>query len=148
MELREVVIEDIPIFYEHQADPAGAEMAAVDSKDYDAHAAHWAKNLNEPTSVHRTIVFEGEVVGNCVSWVMEGHRYIGYWIGRSFWGRGIASAALIRFLEVVTERPVYATVADHNAASLRVLQKAGFVPSEHVSDPDEDEVALLSLELT
>ena len=55
---------------------------------------------------------------------------IGYWIGEPFWGRGIATEALI----VVTEYAfasfdlcrLYAHVFDWNAASARVLEKAGY----------------------
>jgi RimJ/RimL family protein N-acetyltransferase len=42
------------------------------------------------------------------------------------WGRGIASAALQSFLSLTTERPLFARAAADNAASLRVLEKAGF----------------------
>ena len=53
-------------------------------------------------------------------------RLVGYWIGREFWGRGIASAALVQFLDYETTRPLAARVAKHNPASIRVLRKAGF----------------------
>ena len=49
-----------------------------------------------------------------------------YWVDRTLWGRGIASAALRTFLGMTTERPLFARAASDNAASLRVLQKAGF----------------------
>jgi RimJ/RimL family protein N-acetyltransferase len=51
-----------------------------------------------------------------------------YWIDRALWGRGIASAALQSFLSMTTERlrPLFARAASDNAASLRVLEKAGF----------------------
>ena len=49
---------------------------------------------------------------------------------RRYWGRGVATRALVQFLEVVTERPLYAVVAEHNAASLRVLAKCGFTVVE------------------
>lgn len=52
---------------------------------------------------------------------------VGYWIGREFWGRGIASAALGQFLRAEVARPLNARVAKHNTASIRVLRKAGFV---------------------
>lgn len=61
-------------------------------------------------------------------WHSEGLQRpcLGYWIGREFWGRGIASAALSQFLHYETTRPLTAHVVKHNAASIRVLQKAGF----------------------
>jgi RimJ/RimL family protein N-acetyltransferase len=53
-------------------------------------------------------------------------REVGYWLGREFWGKGIATRALVEFLKVVAERPLYARVAKHNIASFRVLEKCGF----------------------
>jgi [ribosomal protein S5]-alanine N-acetyltransferase len=56
---------------------------------------------------------------------------IGYWLGEEFWGRGIATEALI----AVTEHAfatnddlcrLYAHVFDWNPASARVLEKAGY----------------------
>jgi RimJ/RimL family protein N-acetyltransferase len=49
-----------------------------------------------------------------------------YWIGRSYWGRGIATAALSAFLAVERSRPLNAHVASDNVASRRVLEKCGF----------------------
>ena len=51
---------------------------------------------------------------------------MGYWIGKEYWGRGIASIALAEFLLLQNSRPLYAHVAKHNKASLRVLEKCGF----------------------
>ena len=50
-----------------------------------------------------------------------------YWLGREFWGKGIATWALTEFLVFEQCRPIYARVAKDNLASLRVLQKCGFV---------------------
>jgi RimJ/RimL family protein N-acetyltransferase len=52
---------------------------------------------------------------------------VGYWIGKEFWGKGIASGSLKQFLGVVKSRPLFAHVARHNRASKRVLEKCGFV---------------------
>src|SRR4029453_1988037 len=49
-----------------------------------------------------------------------------YWIGREFWGRGIATQALAVLLSAVKTRPLYARAAKDNVASLRVLEKCGF----------------------
>jgi RimJ/RimL family protein N-acetyltransferase len=50
-----------------------------------------------------------------------------YWIGREFWGRGIATAALAEFLKLQTTRPIFGRAAKDNVGSLRVLAKCGFV---------------------
>ena len=67
----------------------------------------------------------------------DGVREVGYWLGREFWGRGIASAALGEFLTIDTSRPLYGVVAEHNTASRRVLERHGFVlVDRHEPDPD------------
>jgi RimJ/RimL family protein N-acetyltransferase len=105
-------------------------MAAFPSRDHDAFMAHWAKIRTGPSgNMIRTIVFQGQVAGNICSWEQEGERNVGYWLGREFWGQGIASAALSLYLGEVNLRPLHAHVVKHNAASIRVLQKCGFVIS-------------------
>jgi RimJ/RimL family protein N-acetyltransferase len=126
VELREVTETDLPIFYEHQREPEANRMADFPRREREAFMAHWAKILGDETIVKQTIVFQGRVAGNVVSWVHSGEREVGYWIGKEFWGQGIASQALRAFLGLVTERPLYAHVAKHNLASRRVLEKCGF----------------------
>ena len=60
----------------------------------------------------------------CHAW--GGEPEISYWLGREFWGKGIATQALGLFLQVVTSRPLTARVAKDNLASIRVLEKNGF----------------------
>ncbi len=57
---------------------------------------------------------------------MDGQREVTYWIDRAAWGQHIASRALAQLLDVVPDRPLRARAASDNAASLRVLEKAGF----------------------
>jgi RimJ/RimL family protein N-acetyltransferase len=64
-----------------------------------------------------------------VSFEQSGEREVGYWIGREYWGKGIATRALSEFLGHVKVRPLYAHVAKHNIASIRVLEKCGFTIS-------------------
>ena len=124
--LRPAVPDDVPVFFEHQLDPEATRMAAFPSRDRDAHRAHWEKILADDACVTMTVVAGTVVAGNMLSWVDGDKREIGYWIGREHWGRGIASAALPQLLELLTERPLYAYVAEHNAGSARVLEKSGF----------------------
>jgi RimJ/RimL family protein N-acetyltransferase len=58
--------------------------------------------------------------------MLDGKRHVTYWIGREFWGNGIATDALHRLLRVIHDRPIYATAKD-NVASIRVLEKCGFL---------------------
>src|SRR3954468_10256837 len=126
--LREVVDSDLPVFFEHQRDPEAVRMAAFPSRDHDAFITHWARIRREPSNLTRTIVCDGQVAGNIGSWMGDGRRLVGYWIGREFWGRGVATAALAAFVAEVKERPLHAFVAKHNVGSIRVLEKCEFVP--------------------
>jgi RimJ/RimL family protein N-acetyltransferase len=58
--------------------------------------------------------------------VQFGEPKVGYWLGKEYWGKGIACEALSQFLLQVKVRPLYARVAKQNIASIRVLQKCGF----------------------
>jgi RimJ/RimL family protein N-acetyltransferase len=127
--LREVTEADLPIFFEQQRDPDANHMAAFtarDPSDRAAFMAHWTKLLADDTVTKRTILFEGHVAGNIVCFEWEGKPEVGYWVGREYWGKGIATMALSAFLSIVKERPLYAAAAKDNAASIRVLQKCGF----------------------
>ncbi len=124
--LREVERQDISIFFEQQDDPVASARAAFPGRDRAAHDVHWAKILADDSLIARTIVEDGHVVGNIGSWVADGERGVGYWIGRPYWGRGYATRALADLVAEVPERPLYARVAEHNIASMRVLAKCGF----------------------
>lgn len=134
VQLRNVEPGDLPIFYEHQIDPDATRMAAFHSRDRAVFDAHWATNiLGNPATVTRTILVDGQVAGNIGSWPQDGVRLVGYWIGKEYWGQGVATRALAAFLRLVTERPLYAHVAQHNAGSIRVLEKCGFRPEREES---------------
>jgi RimJ/RimL family protein N-acetyltransferase len=136
--LRDVVEADLPVFFEHQADPEAAAMADFPARDRDAFDAHWERILADPSLSKKTIVFEGQVAGNVVSWEQDGRRLVGYWLGREFWGKGLATRALGELIDELGTRPLYAYVAKTNIGSIRVLEKCGFVRS----DEDEDLYAL------
>lgn len=56
---------------------------------------------------------------------------MGYWLGEPFWGRGIATRAVNASSEWAFDSykvvRVFATVFSGNAASIRVLEKSGFM---------------------
>jgi RimJ/RimL family protein N-acetyltransferase len=125
--LRPVVDADLPALYAHQADPEAAARAAMPSRDRAAFEAHWARIRSSPTGTIRAVLADGVLAGNVLAWEADGTTLVGYWIGRQFWGRGVASAALAAFLEELSTRPLWAAVAVANPASRRVLAKCGFV---------------------
>ena len=124
--LRRVEDGDLEVFFEHQADPQAVEMAAFPARDKDTFEAHWAKVRGDETLVVRTIVADGIVAGNIGSWPQDGQQLLGYWIGREWWGRGVATQALALLVDEVSVRPLHAHVVRHNAGSIRVLEKCGF----------------------
>jgi RimJ/RimL family protein N-acetyltransferase len=127
--LRDVEESDLRIFFEQQLDPQATRMAAFPARACDEFLAHWARSMANETTILKTIVFRGQVAGNIVCWEQSGERNVGYWLGREYWGQGIASAALAQFLRHVRVRPLHARVAKTNAASIRVLRKCGFTAS-------------------
>ena len=124
--IRPVIETDLPTFYLHQADEVAARIADFPSREEAAFYAHWHKIISDPANILRTVLWDGQVAGNMVSFIMEGKREVGYWFGREYWGKGIASAALKLFLLEVMERPLFGVAAKSNPGSARVLEKCGF----------------------
>jgi RimJ/RimL family protein N-acetyltransferase len=128
--LRDVTEKDLPIFFEQQSDPEANHMAAFTAKDptnRESFTAHWNKILADATVIIKTIVFEGHVVGNILSYEEDGRPEVSYWLGKEYWGQGLATRALLAFLAYGNKaRPIYARVAKDNPGSRRVLEKCGF----------------------
>lgn len=98
-------------------------------------AERWiAYNETLAPVINFAIECEGRAVGGAGLVIgSDVHRRtaeIGYWIGRAWWGRGLATAAVCAltehaFVELGLVR-VFAGVFAHNAASVRVLEKSGY----------------------
>jgi RimJ/RimL family protein N-acetyltransferase len=133
--LRDVAESDLPVFFVQQLDPEATRMAAFPARDRKTFMAHWHRIMADETVMTKTILFDGHVAGNVVSFVRSGEREVGYWIDKKYWGKGVATQALTLFLGNVETRPLYAHVARHNIASIRVLQKCGFrISGEETED--------------
>jgi RimJ/RimL family protein N-acetyltransferase len=127
--LREMRDEDLPVLFEQWADPVAAHMAAFTGPDHmerDAFERRWSRLRADDTVLNRVIVVDDEVVGTIGAWGDFGEREVTYWIGRAYWGKGIATDALDAFLAVERSRPLRGRVASDNVASRRVLEKCGF----------------------
>lgn len=129
--LRPIEQADLDAFFEQQLDPEANAMAAFTTKDPTDRAAfdaHWQRILGLPTVTNRTIVAGGAVAGHVAVFCdddLDGLE-VTYWLGKDWWGRGIATRALALMLAEVPTRPLYGRCAETNPASLRVLRKCGF----------------------
>src|SRR6187200_1243063 len=104
VQLRSVEDRDLVVFFDHQADPQAVEMAAFPARDKDQFAAHWARVRADDSVVARTIL----VAGNIGSWQQDGQQLLGYWVGREWWGRGVATQAVALLVDELAIRPLYA----------------------------------------
>lgn len=98
-------------------------------------AVEWVRlaNAAEPVT-HFAIDVGGAAVGG-IGLILEEDVYrlsaeIGYWLGESYWGRGIVSEAvraLTRYaFDTFQLNRIYAEVFAWNPGSMRVLEKAGY----------------------
>ena len=127
--LRDVTEGDLPVFFEQQLDAEANRMAAFtaeDPSDRTAFAAHWNRILADQAILTKTVLLDGRVAGHVSSFEQHGEREVTYWLGREYWGRGVATVALREFLRHEATRPLYARAAKDNLGSIRVLQKCGF----------------------
>jgi len=136
--LRPIEPGDLPRMYDLQLDPDSNRMAVTNPRTREAYDAHWAAALGDPGNTTRAVLLDGETVGSISCFTMDGEDHVGYWIDRAHWGMGIASRALHLLLQEVTKRPLVATAATSNGASVRVLQKCGFVVEQVRHSPATD----------
>ena len=88
-----------------------AAFTAKDPTDKEAFLAHWRKILADESIYKKTILLDRQVVGHVLSFEQFGEREVSYWLGREFWGHGIATQALAMFLDQVEDRPLYGRAA-------------------------------------
>jgi RimJ/RimL family protein N-acetyltransferase len=128
--LRDVLSDDLLTFFKNQLDEEANHMAAFtprDPTDQEAFMAHWHKILGTDTCMIKTILCNRQVAGSVSSYEEEGKPEVTYWLGREYWGKGIATWALQELLTSHSwKRPMYARVAKDNFGSRRVLEKCGF----------------------
>jgi RimJ/RimL family protein N-acetyltransferase len=128
--LRPFADGDLDALFTWESDPRAVEMAAftrADPSDRSAFDAHYERVRSNPSNTLLAIDDDGEFVGTIGSYTLEGKREVTYWIAPARWGRGVASRALRAFLAIESTRPLHGRVASHNAASAKVLARAGFV---------------------
>ncbi|MFF9347157.1 GNAT family N-acetyltransferase [Streptomyces sp. NPDC014734] len=129
--LRDVGETDLESFFQYEQDAEAARRSMFTPRDRERFMTHWTtKVLGDPTVTVQTVTVDGVTAGNVVAWwdehEHERRRFIGYWLGRRHWGRGIGTRALALFLQRETARPLHADPFAGNTASVRLLEKHGF----------------------
>ena len=127
--LRPTTVADLDHLFVFQLDPEAQHLAAFTPKDpanKTAYLEKYTNILHNPTTNNQTILVNNAIAGSIAKFVMEGHAEITYWLDKQFWGQGIASEALKKFLEEELTRPIYGRVAFDNFGSQKVLEKCGF----------------------
>ncbi|MGN6326906.1 GNAT family N-acetyltransferase [Pseudolysinimonas sp.] len=125
--LRDLRPEDSEPLFALEADPRVAAMAAFGApRTRETWPAHWALITTVPENRTWIVEADGAFAGMVCCYPMDGVLQIGYSVAPERWGRGIATAAVRALLAEVAERPLGGRVAEDNAASRRVLEKAGF----------------------
>ncbi len=128
--LRPLADGDLDTLFAWESDPRAVELAAFtreDPSDRTAFDAHYERVRANPENTLLAVDEDGEFVGTIGSFFMFGDRDVAYWVNPARWGQGVASRAVVAFLEVERTRPLYARVAEHNVGSATVLLRAGFV---------------------
>jgi len=136
--LREMRSDDMPTLFENQRHRESVELAVVPARTREEFDAHWKKTLADPSNLVRVIEADGQLAGFIGSWTAHGERLVGYWLGRAFWGRGIATEALKQLLTIEQQRPLHAYVATTNPGSSRALAKNGFKRCGELRETVED----------
>ncbi|WP_299270043.1 GNAT family protein [uncultured Psychrosphaera sp.] len=97
-------------------------------------ALWWIEHANQSEYI-QAIEYKGEFIG-CISATVGQFEYansaeLGYWIGKAFWNLGITTEAVKQFVELLfgTNKlnRLFVSVVAKNIASIRVLEKNGFV---------------------
>ncbi|MFK0020632.1 GNAT family N-acetyltransferase [Streptomyces sp. NPDC090798] len=142
--LRDVVEADLAMFLAYEHDPEAARRSRFTPRPRDAFMSHFrTRILGDDTVLVRTVTVGGEPAGNLVSWWEGERRFVGYWFGRPYWGRGIGTRALARFLELEKVRPLYADPFTGNTASVRLLERHGFQHHGTVRHGDDEHTLLV-----
>lgn len=149
VQLRDVVEADLEVFLAHENDPEAVRRSRFMPRPRDAFMAHWkSKILGDSTVFVQTVTVDGAPAGSIVAWWegeqgVGGSRFVGYWLGRPYWGRGVGSVALGLFLLRETNRPLYADPCAENTASVRLLEKHGFRRTGTVRHGDNEHLMLV-----
>lgn len=143
LRLRRTLPADVALMYAIGIDAESNRLAGTKPREWPEFQARWSDILADEDGrrtrvTPRIILADGEFVGSINVFPQDGLDSIGYWIARDHWNRGIASRAVALLLREVAIRPLHATTAGHNFASIRVLLKSGFEVVSRQMTPETD----------
>ena len=121
--------DDLEALFLFQLDEEANRLAAftsTDPTDKNAYIKKWTRLLQDDKNHIRTIFLNEEIVGSIAKYEMDGNAEITYWISKDFWGKGVATSALVHFLKIEKIRPIFGRVAFDNIGSKKVLERCGF----------------------
>lgn len=96
------------------------------------HALKWLAQCAEPGGRSLALAIDaGEGLVGAISLAgLDDEPELGYWLGREYWGKGYMTLAFTAFLayafDTLEVPSVRSTVFEHNLASLRLQERAGF----------------------
>ncbi|MES2132682.1 MAG: GNAT family N-acetyltransferase [Bacteroidota bacterium] len=135
IQLRKTTVEDLETLYLFQLNEEAIHLAAFTSKNHTDRITYfekWTRFLQDKSINTQTILYNGHIAGSVGKYMMEEEAEITYWLGRDYWGKGIATKALQQFLKLETTRPINGHVAFDNISSQKVLENCGFVKTGSV----------------
>lgn len=142
--IRAVLDSDLEAFLDYEHDPEALRRSRFTPRPRDAFMKHWRTSvLGDETCLVRTVLAGDEVAGSVVSWWDGDRRFLGYWLGRPYWGRGVGTKALALFLDTERTRPLYADPFHANTASVRLLEHHGFQRAGVVHHGEDEHVLLV-----
>lgn len=123
LKIRHTRVEELDVLFRFQCDADAVYLAGFTPQaptDKNAYLEKMTTILKDPSVNNQTILVDKDIVGSVAKYVMEGDTEITYWIDKKYWGRGIATKALRKMLEIETARPIFGRVAFDNFGSQRV----------------------------
>ncbi|KZL19338.1 putative ribosomal N-acetyltransferase YdaF [Pseudovibrio axinellae] len=141
--LRKLAPADLPAICEHLNNFEVTKNLSTQPHPFTA--ADGAAYVNAVTAedpaqnITWAIEHEGAFCGNLRAKNLGGVPRLGYWLGQAHWGKGLMSEAVLNALHFLFEERKIALlqtgVFDGNPASLRILEKLGFVATGKSNHP-------------
>lgn len=142
--LGERTTDTVKLYFERANNPKIKQMLPQRAKSVDEALDDYEKTLlPDATSYGRTIWAEGRYIGDvwcyCIDMNNDPNAMISYCIfGESYWSKGTATKAVALFIKEICDKYRLKTIGAftfaENIASIRVLEKNGFIVKEEFEE--------------